>query len=273
MTTPSPKPPYYKRPPVVERVATLRVEMTEEDFEAKYDDWREIVQAEFPVDESLKEWLILVEEKEGIPLLNSARPELRITPRFSLKPSTEHFDWSIRCPVGQFTMNMHSRSGHSSERRYQNLSASYEKWLRLWLSHFHVQKLQSLSLHYVNILNRETVPDFYQGNQFLLDRVVSVFTKIPGEHEYLVPPYSSKVNVKLRDREDSILRIELETCGKPGDDPAVKLDLVVESAIAEGPWSADGILELLDWQHDRILDRFEAVFTPEAKKCFQPAES
>lgn len=271
MQTPDPRPPYYKRPPVVERVATLRAEMTEEEFEARYDDWRDLVQADFPVDESLKEWLLLVEEKEGIPLLSSARPELRITPRFSLKPSKEQFDWSIRCPVGQFTMNMHSKPGQRAGRRYQNLRADYEKWLRRWLEHFQVRKLESLSLHYVNVLNRETVPDFYMGNQFHLDRVVSVFTQVPGDHECLIPPYYSMANVKLRDHENSILRIELETCGKPGGEPAVKLDLVVTTVFDESAWSPEGILGLLDWQHERILERFEAVFTPEARKSFQPA--
>lgn len=271
MTDLNPK--HYAKPPVVERVVTLRVDMTEEEFEARYDDWREIVQAEFPIDESLKEWLILVDEKEGIPLLSSARPELKITPRFALRPSSEHFDWSIRCPVGQFTMNMHSKPNQGNDRRYQHLSVAYEKWVKRWINHFQVSKFRSLSLHYVNILSRETVPDFYQGNQFLLDRVVSVFTKVPGDHEYLVPPYYSVANVKLRGRDNSMLRIELETWGKPGDDPAVKLDLVVETSIVDGSCTAEQILELLNWQHERILERFEVVFTPEAKKSFHPSES
>ncbi|MEZ5431784.1 MAG: hypothetical protein R3F31_11525 [Verrucomicrobiales bacterium] len=72
----------------------------------------------------------------------------------------------------------------------------------------------------------------------------------------------------VADHENSILRIELETCGKPGGEPAVKLDLVVTTVFDERPrW----ILGLLDWQHERIQPGCLRLFTPEARKSFQPA--
>lgn len=272
MPAPAPSPPFYHRPPVIERVASLYADVPEEVFEARFDDWKALVEAEYPVYEPLKEWLILVEEKEGIPLLNTAQPELRITPRFSRKPSKEGFDWSIRCPAGQFTMNMHSKPGQGGERRYDHLRREYEHWLPLWLDHFEVKKMTKLTVHYVNVLNKETVPEFFTDpSHLLLEKVLSVFTTIPGEHECIIPPYRCKANVQLRDRPNSSLLIDLN--GGTGVDkgPALKLDFVVQTDISQEEVSPEKLLALLDWGHDHIIRRFEVVFTPAAKQSFNPA--
>lgn len=266
-------PAFYRKPPVIERVASVYADVSEETFEERFDEWREIVVAEYPVYEPLKEWLILVEDKEGIPMLNTARPELRITPRFSRKSSWDGFDWSIRCPPGQFTMNMHSQPGKGAERRYPHLRDEFGKWLPRWLDHFSISNLRHLSVHYVNHLNQATVPDFFTDPEhLLLEDLLSVFTTIPGEHESIIPPYRCTANLKLPDHPDSTLRIEVGSITEGAKLPGVKVDLVVRAGLKDEPASAPGLLKLLDWAHERIIERFEAVFTERAKSSFQPVE-
>lgn len=265
------RPKFYHNPPVVERVASVYAEVSEELFEERFDDWKALVEAEYPVYEPLKEWLILVEEKEGIPLLDSARPELHITPRFSRKPSKEGYDWSIRCPVGQLTMNMHSKTCDGANRRFQHLRIEYEKWLPRWIEHFGVKEFKSMTLHYVNLLNHETVPKFFSpGGGLLLNKLLTMFSSVPGEHECIVQPYDCRVTVKLRDREDSTCLIQVSSMTGREHDVAVKVDFVVQTPLTAAESDPRSVLDLLDWEHEHILNRFEAVFTPEVKASFKP---
>ncbi len=271
MTEPAARPKFYNNPPVVERVISVYAEVPEELFEERFDDWKTLVEAEYPVYEPLKEWLILVEEKEGIPLLDTARPELRITPRFSRKPSKNGFDWSVRCAAGQLTMNMHSGSGDGENRRYQHLRNEYEKWLPKWIEHFGVKKLTCLNLHYVNLLNHDTVPDFFSPDGgLLLNKLLTMFSSVPGEHECIIQPYDCKVAVKLRDRPDSTCLIQVSSMSELEHDVAVKVDFVVQTPLSLAETDARSVLALLDWEHEHILNRFEAVFTPEVKASFKP---
>ena len=164
--------PYYEHPPVIERVMSVFADVSEELFESRFEEWRAIVQREYPIYEPLKEWLIMVEEKEGIPLFDTIEPELRITPRFSKKRAVEGFDWSIRCPLGQFTVNMHSSPQQGSERRYRNLRAEFAEWLPRWLDHFSIESPKRVVMKYVNLINHETLPDFTHHGRILLDQIL-----------------------------------------------------------------------------------------------------
>jgi len=149
----------YEHPPVVERLAPLWAQVDAVQFESRFEDWRELVEREFPVYEPLKEWLLQIEEKEGIPFINAMKPEVKVTHRFSKKSSKDGFDWSIRCPAGQFTMNMHSDlEKKASPRRYDNLRDGFSAWMPRWVDNFGVDKFDSLRLHYVNLLDRTTIP-------------------------------------------------------------------------------------------------------------------
>jgi hypothetical protein len=265
------RPKFYHSPPVVERVASVYAEVTEECFEDRFDDWRALVEMDYPVYEPLKEWLILVEEKDDIPLLDTAHPELRITQRFSKKPSRERFDWSIRCPAGQFTMNMHSKPGEGQNRRYHHLRDEYEKWLPIWMEHFGIKEFKKLNLHYVNVLSHETVPDFFSPDGgLLLNKLLTMFSSVPGEHECIIQPYECRVAVKLQGREESSFLIEVASMPSHGHDVAVKVDFVVQTPLSAAESDSRSVLALLDWEHDHIVRRFEAVFTSEARASFKP---
>jgi hypothetical protein len=52
-------------------------------------------------------------------------------------------------------------------------------------------------------------------------------------------------------------------------DVAVKVDFVVQTPLTTTESDSRSVLDLLDWEHEHILHRFEAVFTPEVKASFK----
>jgi hypothetical protein len=271
----SERPRFYEHPPIIERVASVYTEMSDELFESRFDDWSEEVKREFPHDEAVKQWLMPVREKEGVPIFETMQPELRITPRFSKKKEREGFDWSIRCPCGQFTMNLHSSREEGITRRYGTLRNSVAEWLPRWMQHFEVSSATKISLTYVNALTTATLPEFFDKEERLaLDQVLTVFAGIPGNHTAVVPPFHCEVNVKLADLEDAKLGIELTNWSNPRHGRGLRLDFDVDILPPEKrPLGSTDILSLLDWAYERIIDRFEVVFTEQAKASFGPVTS
>jgi hypothetical protein len=117
----------FERPPVIERVATVFAKMDEEIYTSNFEAWRAIVEPEFSIYEPVTEWLIKVELKGGVLAADPRKAELKITPRFSKKSSKAGFDWSLRCPLGALTMNMHS--GHNLRRGYDDLRHEFSRWV------------------------------------------------------------------------------------------------------------------------------------------------
>ena len=257
----------YRNAPVVERVVTLRVPMKAELFESRLEAWNAIVSPEYPVSEPLVEWLVQMEEKEGVPLFDTLSPKLKITPRFSRRSKADGFDWSIRCPSGQFTMNMHSHPG--SERCYQNLRDEFAKWLPRWMDHFGVEKAEVLSMGYINDLSHEVTPQFFNDRGLELGKVLKVFASVPGKHESLEPPYDCRVTVNLGNSPARKLLIRVNDMRDSNGNLGIRVSL---DAIAEIAGVTDHlkVLELLDWCHTRIIERFESVFTDAARLSFEP---
>ncbi len=267
------QPPYYLNPPIIERVASVYCEMSEETFESLLEDWQNMVREDFPIAEPLKEWLINFREvtEEKIPVFDTTEPILKITPRFSRKSSKEGFDLSIRCPAGQFTMNMHSNPAQGQSRRYTHLYEEFAKWLPRWLQHFGVEKVHRITLHYVNALSNQTVPSFYdKAGNLLLGKVITVFARIPGEHERLIPPLDCTATVKLPSPPDSTLQLTVKDFLHADLGRVVLLDFVVQIPV-DSAAGAERIMGLLDQAHEHIVKRFELVFTEEAKSSFNPA--
>lgn len=268
-TTPPPRR-VYERPPVFQRIATVFADVNQEVHEAQFEEWRLQVESEFPCYEPLEEWLLNVNEKEGIPLWDTIQPELKITPRFSKKPKSENFDWSLRCPPGKLQINMHSNP--DNPRRYRELESVFSEWLPRWVGRFEVKKFNRVSLQYINRLNPVTIPNFtVLPAQLLLDQVLTVFVKIPGEHESLIAPYDCRATLLLRGMKGATFEIRVYSDLAHNVQPSVRVDFVVNVPVPPEDASSEGILRLMDWCHERILDRFELVFTEAARESFIPS--
>ncbi len=264
----------YKRPPVIERVASFYCDMEIEDYESQFEKWRALVAEEYHHYEPLKEWLLNVKEEtdEHIPIFDTMEPELRIIPRFSQKSKRDGFDWSIRTPPDCFTMNMHSRPNQGETRRYPLFRGEISKWLPIWWKNFGVESIKSVVLHYVNGLSKETVPAFYdeKGN-LQLGNLITVFTHIPGRHISLVPPFDCTATVLLDEKMGALLQLKVADWSDHQRGAAVRLDFIVTIPPgAQNPSSPEDALILLDWAHERVTERFEAIFTEAAKTYFNP---
>jgi hypothetical protein len=266
------RPAFYRRPPIIERVASLYTQMDHEVFASRLSSWQEIVKAEYPVGEPIQNWIIRADDRDGVPIFDTLHPLLQIIPRYSRKSAKEGFDWSIRCPSGQFTMNMHSDPEEGETRRFDHLRKEFAIWIPLWISHFEVKEANRLTLHYVNALTPRTVPGFFDDQRHLfLSRVISVFADIPGEHDSIIQPYSCEVTLLLKGGHGATLKIKVNDWMSPRYGSGVEVSFIVSMPFFAGEvLSPERALELLDRAHEYIVQRFEVVFTQEARASFSP---
>ena len=258
--------PDYEHPPVVERVATIRAPIAEESYVSRMDAWQELVEPEFPVFEPLAEWKVSVQQSGNQAVVDPTQGQVVVVPRFSKRASTEGFDWSIRCPKDGFVMNMHSSP--SEPRHYSDLTEQCSKWLPRWMTHFGVRRCTQVELYYVNILNLQSVEAFIKpGNVIEAARILTIFVHVPGTHKTIIPPINCMVNVALEAERAATMKIQL--VDGPAPSPSLRLDLAAQIALRPNA-QVDEMLHWLDWCHDRILERFDVVFTAEAKKSFKP---
>lgn len=265
-------PQFYRRPPVIERVLRVQAEVSEDVYQKNRSEWEAKVLSEFPVSEPLAEWRVDIQQRppgdSTVRILGT--PELHIIPRFSKKKSEEGFDWSIRCPKGILIMNMHSQPNEGAERRYLNLRREYCRWLTEWLRIFDITETTTASIYYINMLSKETIPSFYQDDRLELPEVLNIFSQIPGEHKMLLPPYQCTATMLLNGRENSTLQVIVNDSPNAQMEARIRVDFIATTPLKDTGPDADAIAELLDWCHERVIDRFEAVFTDKAKKAFQP---
>ena len=98
--------------------------------------------------------------------------------------------------------------------------------------------------------------------------MLEIFFRIPGGNEEFTSPLNCKVTIKLLSEPAGELTIHaidrLDVAG-----PALMLNLIVNTPLHKGQ-SVDEIMKLVDWCHSRIVERFEVIFTAEAKQSFEP---
>ena len=108
-----------------------------------------------------------------------------------------------------------------------------------------------------------------EKGELALSEVITVFS-IPGKHEHIVSPFDCKVTLQLHGEHSSLLRLTVNDWPDAKIAPAVRLDFAVDVLDPKVGASVEGIMALLDWCHQRIIERFEVVFTPKVKQTFDP---
>jgi len=269
-------PPRYELPPVIERVAFLFAEMTDETFEMNRDSWKTHVKREFPFEDPLVQWRLNIKEEDGVPMLDQIHPELKITDRFYRKredkgkegQAKSDFDFAMRSPQGRVELHMGSWPG--SPRSFQTLRTECERWFGSWFKTFQLEKPTKVLLHYVNLLRKDVTPELFDENGALaLGETLSVFAGVPGEHAHLEPPFDCKVGLRLNGVKDGKMRIHVvDASAETGNKAvAVRVHIFAEAGLETGE-GVDKALKLLDWCHERIVERFELIFTEKAKRTF-----
>lgn len=241
--------------------------MPEERFQAQFESWREQVEKEFPHYEPAKQWLILVTEKDGVPLYDSFQPELRITHRFSRKSEGGRRELAMTCPQDALALHLFTKPG--SVHGYGELAAECRKWLPRWSQHFAAEWVKKLQLHYMNVLSPETVRPFILENRSLqLQRILTTFATVPGPSEGLIPPYDCTVTVQLQENPSMTLAYKVVGNLAAKSQPNVQVEFIVDVVCEDRGVELETAAHLLDVAHARIIERFELVFTEEAKEYF-----
>lgn len=258
--------PKYSRPPIAERVAKIWGEIDEESFVAKFEGWREKVQIDYPECEPHKEWLILVQEKEGVPLYDTLKPELRLTHRFSRKSEDGRRVFGMRCPADSLDLHLFTRP--DAPHGYEALASELKKWMPLWMTYFSIPAITKLRLHYSNLLNPETAGPFITKEGGLrLHELLQFFLTVPGEHQAIIPPYDCTATVLLSKAPDFALTLRIYGDIETQPQPVVWVDFTANVAPKSGLDTME-VMGLFDTAHERILDRFDYVFTENAKRFF-----
>ena len=258
----------YKNPPIVERVAAVSGDIPPETFFSRIEGWKNIVRKEFPVYDPLTEWLLNVQEKDGVPLFNEAEPEVLITHRFSKRNQSGERTWSMRCPPDRLILNLHAEQHDSHD--FEELYAAMSNWLPRWTDHFGVNQFPTVQLDYVNVLGPRRTPRFVDKDGGIqINRLIEVFGKIPGRHQSIIAPYDCKVGL-LIEKDRCGANIHVHAVRSRDDALHVRVDLQVVAAHPIPMVSVDEALSELRYTHAVLIGQFDALFTDEAKASFEP---
>jgi hypothetical protein len=258
----------FRKPPIIERVATVSGNISPEQFHSRMDSWKSIVAADFPIYDPLTEWLLNVQEKDGVPLLDEAEPEVVVTHRFSRRNQNGDRTWSMRCPADRLTLNLHSE--HNEPHNFEELFAAMAKWLPRWSDHFGATAYPTVQLDYVNLLGPQTTPTFVDRNGGIqINRLIEVFGKIPGPHISIIAPYDCRVGLLI---EPNRCMVNIHVHAVRDRDAAlhVRVDLQVIATQRDPLTSADAAMGEVRYTHDVLIGQFLAIFTEEAKTSFEP---
>jgi uncharacterized protein (TIGR04255 family) len=261
----------YRKPPVVERALAVHVNIPEEKFQLKSDTWRNSVAHDFPRSETLTEWTLSVTEKDGMPVLDPTKQTMTLRQTF-WQLAGEKKREGIQLWPDRISFNLLGEPG--DPRDYVELDALREQWLMRWASHFEVLECSGVTLEYVNLLSAATLPQFVNGNTLRIGEVLRIFREIPGKLHSLHPPFDFQFNVDGETDPPSRFRAVCASLSPPTPSdapPKMQLRFTASTKVSENRnVPLDKVAEEARLMHDLIIQQFEAYFTPEAKKSFNP---
>jgi hypothetical protein len=262
----------YKKPPIVQRSFGIYSAIPSEIFHARFESLRREIEKAFPDYDPLTEWRLNVQVKEGVPLFDTMRPEMVITHRFWRRNERNERVWSVRFLPDRFVMNLHRETGNVHD--FGDLFKEASNWLQKWINHFEVKTYEKITLQYVNRIGADTTPQFVDSEKgsIGIGKALELFGRIPGKQVSLTPPYDCQVGLSIDPEKrcsGSYRVVGIEKGGKP----AIRVDIVVWITKDEKrDLALPGVLEEMHFCHNVLIEHFEALFTAEAKKSFEPVD-
>ncbi len=263
----------YRRPPIVERALAIHVDMPEERFRVKAETWPAIVQKDFPRAETVTEWILAVMQKEGMPVLDPNRQTM------TLRQTYWHIEGKkkregIQLWPDKISFNLLGEPGNA--RDYAELDQLCERWLMQWAAHFELSQCSGVTLEYVNLLSAATLSPFVSGKTIRIGEAITMFKAIPGPLQSLFPPFDFQFNVDGGTTPPSRFRAHcatIDTDPKGDAGPEMNLRFIATTNLSKDrPVKLTQVREEAALMHDLILLQFDAYFTPEAKRSFEPCQ-
>jgi hypothetical protein len=263
--------PRYQKAPIIERALTVTADISQENFFARFEDWKNVIHEKFPEYDPVNDWRMKIETREdGTPLLTEVQPELVITHRFWRRDKKGNRFMSMRLLPNYLTLNLHRDS--ERDHTFDELHAEFANWLPLWMSHFGATACDTVQLSFINLISCHTTPQFIDGDGSIqVARVLRVFAGIPSQHLGIIPPYDCQIGLMIDPDRPAMfsLRVLAVTIAKDGT-PAIRVDLNAAVTKPKPSLSAFQALSEATFVHTVIRNQFEAIFTDEAKKSFDP---
>ena len=255
----------YSKPPLTERVISLGFSMDEEHFQTKLDTWTGVMRQAFPESEIHTQWEIQVGQKNGMPFIPKDKQKITTKYQFWQRKGSQK-DRCIQVWRDRISFNLISPIGDS--RSYNDLQALYAEWCPKWASHFAVRAVRGVNLEYVNILSKETVPAFCQGNRINIGELLTAFSA-PGPLKNLIPPFKFQFNFDAS-TSDFPMQVHVSLTNQKTDDIALRLLFRAATEQPNREVPLDAITQEMDTAHSIILAEFDAFFTDKAKNSFKP---
>ncbi len=255
----------YKNPPIIERTIGVYHKIPPQEFERRLPSWIEKTNAEFPVPGHLAEWLIDIEERNGVPLIKSLVPKARIIHLFWRKHSDRRHVHGMRLRPDRLVFHLFREEGNP--HRFEELFLEMQRWLPLWADHFGVAQLDGVSVEYVNVLDGNITPQFFDSNGGLrIAEALTIFSNFPSPCRKFTAPLDSRVRLVVDEQKPVYFDVRIR-----GDDRstnAVRIDFVVRIFPTTKRLTCSEALEELKVGHRIMLEQFACFFTEKAKISF-----
>jgi hypothetical protein len=259
----------YKNPPIVERVIGVYHQIPQDEFEKRLPAWEEKIRADFPRRQEVAEWLINIEEKNGVPMVQSLIPKASIIHLYWQKHLHRARVLGMRVRPDRLVFHLCREDGNIHD--FDELMPNMERWLPQWAEHFGVTDLEGISVEYYNRLDGNITPQFADQNGVRIAEALNVFANFSGSHLGLIPPYECKVRLVFNKDKPTYLTVRV------GNDSnitnAIRVDFSVHTGNpgrdAKTLTFGDAISEIRTG-HDLILEQFSSFFTDRARVSFEP---
>jgi hypothetical protein len=267
----------YRKPPVIERalVIHLGAPIAEEKFQFKADEWRTALVKDFPKLQTVTEWTLHVIEKEGMPVLDTAGQTMTLRQTFWQVTSEDKRRQGIQLWQDKISFNLLGELGNP--RQFEELENLTSTWLPRWAADFEVSACSGVTLQYVNLLSKETLPTFFENNQLKIGEAIRLFGGVPVQRNLLLPPFDFQVNVRV-DNVEPKARVSahcVSVDAHADQDPAMHLRFTATTNLGQPPRSTplENVKNEGRLTHNLIIEAFEAYFTDVAKATFEPYAS
>ena len=256
----------YRKPPIVERALVFHASISEEVFRPKAEEWQTIVKQEFPHVEMVTEWLLAVAEKDGMPVLDPARQTMTVRHTF-WQMAGKKKDHGIQIWPDKIAFNV--LGGIGNPRDFDELEQLRERWLIRWATHFGVSTSTGVTLEYVNLLSKETLPTFVEGQRLKIGDAIRLFQILPSSLHQLHPPFDFQINVEGETNPPSHFRAHCISVEGAPPTPSMQLRFTASTHKADRSIAVEKVAGEAQIMHDLILRQFDAYFTPKAKETFE----
>jgi len=165
----------YKNPPIVERIIGVYHQIPQDEFEKRLPSWVDKIRSHFPMQEGISEWMINIQEKNGVPIVSSLVPKASIIHLYWQKHPKNLRIHGMRLRPDRLVF--HLKREEKNAHDFDELMPHMERWLPLWAEHFGINEIEGTTVEYVNILDGNITPQFADQNGVRVGEALNVFAK------------------------------------------------------------------------------------------------